>query len=96
MSFTFLHEKIKTARKQYDCAASEWISNYGSLAEMMDDYKMPFSDRRKLAIMKKEKFKVLIGTKYLEQVGIYEGDFNCLQCRLDAVEICRKYGLFED
>lgn len=90
-----LHEKVKTARKTYDCAASEWITNYGKLSELMDDYKMPFSDKRKLAIMKHEKFKVLPGNKYLEQVGICEGDFYCVQCRLDAVEIVKKYELNE-
>lgn len=90
-----LHEKVKTARKKYGCAASEWIINYGSLSELMDDYKMPFSDRRKLAIMHAERYKIFPGTKYLEQVGIFEGDFYCVQCRLDAVEICKKYHLNE-
>jgi hypothetical protein len=57
---------------------------------------MPFADRRKLAIMAKENYKILAGTKYLEQVGIYDGDFQYLKCRLDAIEIIMKYQLYED
>lgn len=91
--YQILHNKIKTARKQYDCAASEWIINYGRLSELMDDYKMPFSDKRKLAIMNQERYKIFPGDKYLEQVGVFDGDFMCLQCRLDAVEIVKKYNL---
>ncbi len=40
--------------------------------------------------------KILPGTKYLEQVGIYEGDFACLKCRLDMSELINKYGLNEE
>ena len=89
-----LHYKIKTARKQYDCTASEWITNYGSLSELMDDYEMPFSDRRKLVIMDWERYKIFPGTKYAEHAFIQEGEFFCLQARLDAEEICRKYDLW--
>jgi len=34
------------------------------------------------------------GDKYLEQVGIYDGEFHCIQSRLDAVEICEKYNFY--
>jgi len=92
-----LHEKVKTARKQYICAACEWIHNYGRLSELMDDYKMPFSDKRKLVIMKNERYSIFPDTKYLEQVSVGDDGFSCIQCRLDAVEICEKYRLnYED
>jgi hypothetical protein len=96
MSYTLLHEKIKTARKEYYCDASENICAYGRLSDLMDDYKIPFSDRRKLAILEKENYKIFAGSRYLEQVGVYDGDFYCLKCRLDAVDIVRKYHLYED
>lgn len=92
---TILHEKIKTARKTYRCAASEWITNGYSVQEFMDDYKLPFSERRILAKAKAEKFKVLPGAKYLEQVGIFDGDFYCVQCRIDISELITKYGINE-
>lgn len=60
MSCIILHEKIKTARKTYGCAASEWITNGYSISEFIDDYKLPFSERRILAKAKAEKFKVLL------------------------------------
>lgn len=90
-----LHEKIKTARKTYSCAASEWLTNGYSIQEFMDDYKLPFSERRILAKAKAEKFKVLPGTKYTEQVGIIDGDFYCVQCRIDISELITKYGINE-
>jgi hypothetical protein len=96
MSYTILHEKIKTARKTYNCAASEWINNGYTIQEFMSDYNLPFSEKRILAKAKAEKFKILIGTKYLEQVGIYDGDFYCLQCRLDISELINKYGLDQE
>jgi hypothetical protein len=96
MSYTILHQKIKTARKTYDCAASEWITNGYSISEFIDDYKLPFSERRILAKAKAEKFKVLSGTKYLEQVGIFEGVFYCLQCRPDISELISKYGINQE
>ena len=96
MSCTILHEKIKTARKQYDCSASEWLSNYGSLSEIMNDYEMSFADKRKIVIANRENYKIFPGTKYLEQVGVYDGDFCCLKCRLDIVEIVNKYHINEE
>jgi hypothetical protein len=93
---TVLHTKVKTARKVYSCAASEWIVNACSLSELMDNYKMPFSDRRKLAKMHQERYRINVGDKYLEQVQVYDGEFSCLQCRLDAVEICEKYRLYDE
>lgn len=96
MSYIFLHEKIKTARKQYDCAASEWITSGYSIQEFIDDYNLPFTERRILAKAKAEKFKILPGTKYLEQVGIYDGHFDCLQCRIDISELITKYGINQE
>lgn len=96
MSYTILHEKIKTARKTYECAASEWITNGYSIREFIDDYNLPFAERRILAKAKAEKFKVLPGTKYLEQVGVFEGDFYCLQCRLDISGLINKYGINQE
>ena len=94
MSYTQLHLKIKTARKSYPCADSEWISNYGGLAEMMDDYNMPFSDRRKLAILHQKRYKIYKGDKYYERVGVADGDFFCIQSTIEAFDICLKYDIW--
>jgi len=89
-----IRETIRTARKQYDCDASEWITNYGSLSTIMEELKMPFSDRRKLVIAHQERYKIYPGTKYIEQIGTFEGDFFHVRGRIDIIEICRKYNLF--
>ncbi len=91
-----LKTRNHVARKQYDCDTSEWIINYGRLAELMDDYKMPFSDRRKLAMMNQERYKILPGTTYQEAVQIQDGEFGYFKSRLDAIEICSKYDLWSE
>jgi len=96
MSYTQLHLKIKTARKLYHCTDSEWICNYGSLAELMDDFKMPFSDRRKLAILHNDRYKIYPGMKYYERVGVQDGYFFCIQSRIEAFDICSKYDLWRE
>jgi hypothetical protein len=94
MNIITLKLKNHIAKKQYDCDASEWITNYGSLSELMDDYNMPFSDRRKLVIMNNERYKIFPGTEYEEHVFIQDGEFCHTRGRLDAIEICRKYDLW--
>ena len=95
-TITTLHIKNKVARKQYDCDCSEWITTYGRLSELMDDFDMPFSDRRKLVIMKQERYKIFPGTTYQEHAFIQDGEFFCLKGRLDVIEICKKYDLWAE
>lgn len=94
MSYRILHEKIKTARKEYGCAASEWICAIGE-RDLINDYDLSFADKRKVIKMRDEHYRIKPGDKYLEQVGLFEGSFYCVQCRLDVVEMCKKYDLYE-
>jgi len=94
MNITTIRITKRIAKKQYDCDASEWIANYSGLSDLMDDYNMPFSDRRKLAIMNQERYKIFPGTEYEEHIFIQDGEFCYTKGRLDAIEICAKYDLW--
>ena len=93
MSHIILHTKIKTARKEYDCCMQEWITSQG-IRTIANDFGLTFADKRALIKMKDEHFKIKPGDKYLEQVGVQDGQFYCIQCRIDVCDICRKYELW--
>ena len=91
---TVLKEEIHTARKDYPCDACENLCADDFMSRP-DDYGVSYADKRILVRIRQENYKILKGTKYLYQVGIYDG-FYAIRCRLDVVEICRKYELFEE
>lgn len=92
---TILKNKVKTAAKNYSCAACEHILN-SDLLSFPKEYEVSFADMRTLVKIRKENYQVLKGTKYIYQVGIFDGDFYAVQCRLDAVDICKKYDLYDE
>jgi hypothetical protein len=77
----------------YNCDMSEWITN-SNPAEMADDLHFTFAEKRALVKMKNERYKIYPGDKYYEQVGVQDGDFYCIQSRIDVYELCRKYDLW--
>lgn len=89
-----LKEQVFTARKDYPCAACENLIASNFINEL-DDYDVTLADKRALVKIRREGYKVLKGTKYLYQVGIYDG-FYAIQCRLDAAAIVDKYHLNEE
>jgi hypothetical protein len=93
MSHIILHSKVKTARKQYDCCMQEWITAEGE-REVANNFPLTFAEKRGLIKMRNEKYKIMPGDKYYEQVGIQDGRFYCIQCRIDVTDLCRKYDLW--
>ncbi len=91
---TVLRERYQIAKKDHPCDACENL--YGSDA-FSDPKELGFSfaDMRILVKIKQEGYKVLKGTRYLYQVGIFDG-FYSAHCRLDAVYLNQKYDLYED
>jgi hypothetical protein len=95
MDNAILKEKRRIAKKEYDCDACENL-NADDFMSNPKSYGVSFADMRIMVKIRQEKFKVLKGTAYLYQVGIYDNSFYAIHCRFDAVELCRKYELFED
>ena len=91
-----LREKIRIAKKQYDCDASEWFNCQDTPAIIADDFEFSYADKRKLVKIRSENFKINAGDKYLEQVGIVDGEFYYIKCRLDVVELLNKYQINQE
>lgn len=89
MSWDFCTEKIRTARKIYECNASLWIQH------LMDFDELSFSEKKIFAKAKRENFRILPGTKYLQTSGMYEGEFDTCRSRLDMQEIFENHNLYE-
>jgi nitrous oxide reductase len=95
MSYTILKQKVYTASKDYPCDACESLT-VDDFMSNPKDYGVSFADKRILVKIRQENYKVLKGTNYLYQAGIFDGDFYALKCRLDAVNIINKYNLNEE
>lgn len=75
------------ARKEYNCMASEWISN-----EEHDIFaEMTFSEKKILAKAWREKCKILPGQKYIRQCMKEDGELYTYRARIDMHDICLKY-----
>jgi len=90
-----LKQKIQIASRNYPCDACENLT-VDDFMHRPDNYKVSYADKRILVKIRQEGFKVLKGTQYLYQVGVFDGDFYAIHCRLDAVDICEKYDLYDD
>jgi len=90
-----LSHAIRTARKEYQCNACEWLTN-GDVMTEPSFFDITFADKRKLVIIRRERYKILKGTKY-HDVNIKDGGqiYN-VKSRIDANEICQKYELYSD
>ena len=95
MSYTILKNEVHTARKDYPCDACENLT-VDDFMTNPKDYGVSFADMRTLVKIRKESYKIFKGERYLYQVGIFDGDFYALKCRLDAVHIINKYNLNEE
>jgi hypothetical protein len=72
----------------------EWITSEGE-KEIANNFPLTFTEKRSLIKMRNERYKINPGDKYYEQVGIQDGEFYCIQCRIDVLELCRKYDLWD-
>ena len=80
------------ARKNYPCDASLWITESGVLQESGF---FSIKDLRVLVKIRQDGWKILKGMKYKRQV-IKDGQLYTVRGRLDVIDICLRYDLFED
>lgn len=78
------------ARKEYNCQAWPWIDNQG-----FDERDFDPEDWQTIEKARKEKFKILKGTKYICVNGKWEGEFTTFRARKDLDDICRQYEFYE-
>ena len=87
-----LRSTERIARKDYNCDASLWITDSGILQERKF---FSIKDLRTLVKVRNDKWKILKGMKYHEQV-IKDGSLYTVRGRLDIIDICQRYDLFEN
>ena len=90
MSWTVSTTTTHTARKEYHCDASDWITN-GS----MDERDFEPVDWQVIQKAQVEKWKILTGTRYNKTTGLYEGEWTVFRAREDLDAICHKYDLYD-
>lgn len=95
MSVELSRQTEPKARREYSCDCyeqiiQEWVSNGCWLDK---GRKVSFGDLRKLIIAKREGFKILKGTTYINQRNLYDGQFYTWRSRKDLFEIACKYNL---
>jgi hypothetical protein len=95
MDNVILKEQRLIARKEYACDACENMCADDFMSNPKG-YGVSFSDMRIMVKIRQEGYKVLKGTPYLYQVGIYDNNFYAIHCRFDAIKLCNKYELFEE
>jgi len=90
-----LSHAIRTARKEYQCNACEWLTN-GDVMTDPSFFDISFDDKRKLVIIRRERYKILKGTKYIDANIKDGGKIYNVKSRIDADQICRKYELYDE
>jgi len=79
-----------TARKDYRCDASEYVTNMLGYIDLSEEDTVIFDKAME------EKFRILKGTTYIKTEGKYDGEFCTFRTRIDMNELCLKYELYPD
>jgi lysine/ornithine N-monooxygenase len=90
-----LRTSIRKARKDYNCDGCNKILKEFSMPGFADYYGLSFSDKRKLVTARKENYKILKETKYLEEVGLYDGFYH-IRCRPEIYDILANCNYYND
>jgi hypothetical protein len=85
----FSEETQPTARKDYLCGASDWLSNYSD--DEFDELELTI-----IARARHENNKILKGTKYIKVTGKWEGEFSTFRARIDLNDICIKHNAYDE
>lgn len=89
-----ISESTPIARKNYGCDASIWINEY---PEVVDDAEINFTDRRTIAKMRKNGWRIMKGEKHKQQTVIScDGDMISLRASIPILNILYKYDLMPE
>ena len=89
---TLLRESAPIARKDYNCMASDWLTNdYWWRSENL----FTFSEFRSIAKAKANNWKVKKGEKYIRNAMVHEVKFYEFIAIPEIHAICTKYDIYE-
>lgn len=90
MTWNFCTTETVTASKDYPCNACVWLRNADLRGELS------FAELRKVALAKRDGWKIKKGQKYLKTTGKWDGDFDTVRSRPEIDDICRDHEVYEE
>jgi hypothetical protein len=84
--------KVKAARKEYHCDASDFLRDM--LGEIRSE--LSFSEKRLVVKARQENWKIKKGSTYLYQYNKIDNDTYSFRCRPEIHQLCVKYDLYPD
>lgn len=79
------------ARKQHDCMASEFITNYGDLRGLT----FTFPECRAIIKARENNWKIQKGEIYIRQACVMDGEIYTFKAIPEIHKICIKYDYYE-
>jgi len=90
----FSHPSTKPrARKDYDCMACENMQQAWNDADIKE---LTADEHHAYELAKSHNFKILKGERYVNQCGVYDGQFYIFRGIPAIVDICHKYELWAE
>jgi hypothetical protein len=89
---TILKEKVLTAKKIHNCNACICLRE--SNTDLFNQ--LTYKEKKAVVRMKKQKWKIIPGQKYLYMANTFDGDFVIFKADLEINEICLKYNLYQE
>lgn len=86
---------VKSARKNHNCSACEWLLYGGSFQDLADNYPLTYAEKRELVKAKQNKYEIQKGEPYLKQFNKNEGQVYYFKSIPAIHQICCKYNLYE-
>jgi len=96
MSHRILSDKLRIARKEYECQSYRFINLSFGLRHLGEDIGMYLTDYRTIANAKKEGGKIKKGTQYMLQTFVYGGEIHTYRSRFDIFDLREEYDIWDD
>lgn len=81
----------QTARKDYQCEASNWIIECG-----LGEVNFSFTELRLIAKAKRDGWKIKKGQQYVKVCGKWDGEWSVFRARPEIDDLCQKYDIYKD
>jgi hypothetical protein len=84
--------EVKNARRDYYCMASDFIRE--CILANRYDYKLTFTEWRKIIAMREKNWKIPKGEPYIWQFNNQDGEIFTFKANKEMHDICAKYDLY--
>jgi hypothetical protein len=81
----------QTARKDYQCEASNWIIETG-----IGEFPFSFAELRLIAKAKRDDWKIKKGQQYVKVCGKWDGEWSVFRARPEINNLCQYHGIYQE